>query len=250
MPLDTDLLNMATGIFAGAALFLIPLILLAGLLAFRAFLPSSDNDVPWLTPASVRHINRLLLLLIVAAVIDGVVDPIARATLPAGVADAAVIPLAIPFAIVVILIMRRLSALLSSVCRALLRGYIEDDSQLEPVFAIVNAVLFALGGILILQRLGLDLSGILAAGGIGAVVVSFAAREMLANVFAFFYILLSRPFAFGDDIGVYPNRDSDPLRGQVKKIGLMSTTILRAGGTMEIPTRLFVSVSVEVVGQE
>ena len=53
-------------------------------------------------------------------------------------------------------------------------------------------------GILVLQSIGISLSGLLAFGGIGGIAVGFAAKDLLANFFGGLSIYLDRPFTTGD----------------------------------------------------
>ena len=56
---------------------------------------------------------------------------------------------------------------------------------------------WVLSALMVLQSLGVSVSGLLAFGGIGGIAVGFAAKDMLANFWAVL-IYLDRPFAVGD----------------------------------------------------
>ena len=58
-------------------------------------------------------------------------------------------------------------------------------------------VLWVIAGIMILQSLGVSVSGLLAFGGVGGIAVGFAARDLLANFLGGLSIFLDRPFAVG-----------------------------------------------------
>ena len=74
---------------------------------------------------------------------------------------------------------------------------------------------------MLLQTLGVSISGVLAFGGVGGIAVGFAAKDMLANFFGGLTIYLDRPFSVGDWVRS-PDRD---MEGVVEKIGWRSTVI-------------------------
>jgi MscS family membrane protein len=59
---------------------------------------------------------------------------------------------------------------------------------------------FLILGILYLDATGLDVTSILAIGGVGAFAISFAAQDVIKNIFGFILIELERSFRIGDEI--------------------------------------------------
>ncbi len=87
------------------------------------------------------------------------------------------------------------------------------------VAATSNAVL-AIGALVALSQLGLELGPLLAGLGIAGFIVGFALQDSLSNFAAGMMILGYRPFDVGDII------DAASVRGEVSHMSLVNTTIL------------------------
>ena len=70
-------------------------------------------------------------------------------------------------------------------------------ATISAVARLSRIVLWVVAGIMILQSLGVSVSGLLAFGGVGGIAVGFAARDLLANFLGGLSIFLDRPFAVG-----------------------------------------------------
>ena len=57
-----------------------------------------------------------------------------------------------------------------------------DRATISAVARLSRIVLWVIAGIMILQSLGVSVSGLLAFGGVGGIAVGFAARDLLANL--------------------------------------------------------------------
>jgi small-conductance mechanosensitive channel/CRP-like cAMP-binding protein len=87
-----------------------------------------------------------------------------------------------------------------------------------------------------------SVAGIWATSGIVGIVVGFALRNMIADVFSGVALNVDRPFKIGDWIEVHP-RSVDPLRGCVKEISWRTTRILKTDNTtVVIPNSLISSI--------
>ena len=94
----------------------------------------------------------------------------------------------------------------------------------------------------IFQVMGITISGILAFGGVGGLVVGMAAKDLLANFFGSFIIYMDRPFKVGDWIRS-PDRN---IEGTVEKIGFRVTCIRTfEKRPLYVPNAVFTSISVE-----
>jgi len=82
-----------------------------------------------------------------------------------------------------------------------------------------NVLLFAVGFIVILNILGVNLTAILSGLGIGGFAVAFAAKDSIANIFGSISILMGDLFEQGDWIAM------GDMEGTVVEIGLRATTI-------------------------
>lgn len=109
-------------------------------------------------------------------------------------------------------------------------------SQLLRVSILITATL------VILQTMGVNISAVLAFGGIGGIAVGFAAKDLLANFFGGLMIYLDRPFNIGDWVRS-PDRQ---IEGTVEKIGWRLTVIRTFDKRpLYIPNATFANIAVE-----
>ncbi len=85
---------------------------------------------------------------------------------------------------------------------------------------IIKAVVFALGGLIILNGLGVSITPMLTALGVGGLAVALALQDTLSNLFAGMHILIEMPVRIGD----YIKLDSGE-EGFVSDIGWRTTRI-------------------------
>ena len=109
-------------------------------------------------------------------------------------------------------------------------------AQLLRISVIITAFLVGL------QTMGVNISAILAFGGIGGIAIGFAAKDMLSNFFGGLMIYLDRPFAVVDWV-----RSSDRnIEGTVERIGWRLTVIRTFDKRpLYIPNSVFASIAVE-----
>ncbi len=94
----------------------------------------------------------------------------------------------------------------------------------------------------IFQLLGISISGILAFGGVGGLIVGMAAKDLLANFFGSLIIYLDRPFKVGDWVRS-PDRS---IEGTVEHIGFRVTRIRTFDKRpLYVPNSVFTNISVE-----
>ncbi|HEX6592195.1 MAG TPA: mechanosensitive ion channel family protein [Moraxellaceae bacterium] len=109
-------------------------------------------------------------------------------------------------------------------------------AKLARISAVVTAFL------ILLERLGYSVAGVMAFGGIGGIAVGFAAKDLLANFFGGLMIFLDRPFSIGDWIRS-PDRS---IEGTVEEIGWRQTRIRTFEmRPLYVPNSTFTSISVE-----
>ena len=88
-------------------------------------------------------------------------------------------------------------------------------AKLTRLSVVISAVLVAL------PTLGIQITALLAFGGVGGIAVGFAAQDLLSNFFGGLMIYLDRPFAIGDWIRS-PDRE---IEGTVESIGWRLTVV-------------------------
>ena len=117
-----------------------------------------------------------------------------------------------------------------------------DKHTAEAISKLIRLAVFITAGLVIMQKLGFSIAGVLAMGGIGGIAVGFAAKDLLANFFGGLIIYLDRPFTVGDWVRS-PDRE---IEGTVEKIGWRMTVIRNfESRPLYIPNSIFTSIVVE-----
>jgi MscS family membrane protein len=117
-----------------------------------------------------------------------------------------------------------------------------DPTTVQLVGKITKLALTILIVMPIFQILGISISGMLAFGGMGGLIVGMAAKDLLANFFGSIIIYLDKPFVVGDWIRS-PDRS---IEGTVEKIGFRLTSIRTFDKRpLYVPNSVFTNISVE-----
>ena len=101
-------------------------------------------------------------------------------------------------------------------------------SAMGIIRLLVTFVLFAIALIVVLDNLGVNVTGLVAGLGVGGIAIGLAAQGIFADLFAALAILFDRPFRRGDAISY------DKSSGTVEAIGLKSTRIRAPTGEERI----------------
>jgi MscS family membrane protein len=88
-------------------------------------------------------------------------------------------------------------------------------AKLIRLSVVISAVLIAL------PTIGIEITALLAFGGVGGIAIGFAAQDLISNFFGGLMIYLDRPFAIGDWVRS-PDRE---IEGSVETIGWRLTVI-------------------------
>lgn len=128
--------------------------------------------------------------------------------------------------------------------RTLILGLIErrayasegDPGTLASAFSIirllVSVAVFAIAAIVVLDNLGVNVTGLVAGLGIGGIAIGLAAQGIFSDLFAALSIIFDKPFCIGDTI-TYQGKEG-PVTGTVERIGLKSTRIRALTGELRI----------------
>jgi small-conductance mechanosensitive channel len=119
--------------------------------------------------------------------------------------------------------------------RELVLGYVEHrvgagdehstlGSAVSIIRLLVTVTLFAIATILILDNLGVNVTGLVAGLGVGGIAIGLAAQGIFSDLFAALSILFDKPFRRGDSISF------GPVTGSVENIGLKTTRIRSVTG--------------------
>lgn len=117
-----------------------------------------------------------------------------------------------------------------------------DRTLVHVLSQIAKLVIIIITVLSLFQLFGLSIAGVLAFGGMGGIVIGFAAKDLLANVFGSLMLFLDRPFVIGDWISLSALK----VEGQVKAIGWRVCEVITAEGRpIYIPNALFSNLVVE-----
>ena len=117
-----------------------------------------------------------------------------------------------------------------------------DKASVHATAKLLRISMWVIAGLMVLQTVGVSVSGLLAFGGIGGIAVGFAAKDLLANFFGGLSIYLDRPFTTGDWI----RSPDQEIEGTVEDIGWRLTRIRTFDQRpLYVPNAVFSQVSVE-----
>jgi small-conductance mechanosensitive channel len=109
-------------------------------------------------------------------------------------------------------------------------GAHEDSSGLGSAMGIirllVSIAIFAIALVVVLDNLGVNVTGLIAGLGIGGIAIGLAAQGIFKDLFAALAIIFDRPFRRGDAIKF------DEHSGHVEEIGLKSTRVRADSGEL------------------
>lgn len=93
---------------------------------------------------------------------------------------------------------------------------------------LVSVVVFAVAAVVLLDNLGVNVTGLVAGLGVGGIAIGLAAQGIFADLFAALAIIFDRPFSKGDQISFGTSS------GTIEAIGLKSTRIRAYTGELRI----------------
>ena len=91
---------------------------------------------------------------------------------------------------------------------------------------IVGYIIYGFAGVLSLQRLGVDITAILAGAGVVGLAIGFGAQSLVKDLISGFFLLFDGLVAVGDVITM------EPHTGLVEKIGIRNTQIRKFSGEL------------------
>lgn len=105
------------------------------------------------------------------------------------------------------------------------------SSAVGVLTVIINVVVWAIAAIILLDNLGVNVTGLVAGLGIGGIAIGLAAQGIFSDLFAALSILLDQPFKAGDTIQI---GGPSGIVGTVEHIGLKTTRLRALSGEMVI----------------
>ena len=132
--------------------------------------------------------------------------------------------------------------------KSFLRNLKESDDPVvveqtyEITIRIFKIIVIIITALTLMQEFGLSISGLLAFGGVGGLVIGLAAKDLLSNFFGGLMIFLDRPFKVGEFIKS-PDRN---IEGIVESIGWRLTVVRTfSKNVLYIPNSAFANIVVE-----
>ncbi len=132
-----------------------------------------------------------------------------------------------------ILIVLSITMAAANITSKLVQGAIEGSTAGAPISGlsrtIIRAVIFSIGGLVLLNGLGVSITPILTALGVGGLAVALALQNTLSNLFAGIHILVEKPVRVGDYM-----RLPEGQEGFVSDIGWRTTRVREVTGNIII----------------
>lgn len=101
-------------------------------------------------------------------------------------------------------------------------------SAMVLIRLLVSFALFAIAAIVILDNLGVNVTGLIAGLGVGGIAIGLAAQGIFSDLFAAISIIFDKPFRRGDTVTY------DTTTARVEKIGMKSTRLRALTGEEKI----------------
>ena len=137
--------------------------------------------------------------------------------------------------------------LLVKVVTLYLRRQLKDRVEKARLGLIIKTVHYTTVGVAVisvLPLLGLNLSGLIVAGGVTGIVLGFASQKIVGNLISGIFLMIERPFRIGQQLNV------DGVAGFVEDIQMFSTIIRTYDGLyVRVPNeKVFTSNIINYVG--
>ena len=118
----------------------------------------------------------------------------------------------------------------------------KDTTTVTAVAKLAKLSVMVIISLSVIQTLGVSISGVLAFGGMGGLVVGMAAKDLLSNLFGALMIYMDKPFRVGDWI----RSPEKSIEGTVEAIGWRVTQIRTFDKRpLYVPNSLFTQIVVE-----
>ncbi|MBT4922750.1 MAG: mechanosensitive ion channel family protein [Rickettsiales bacterium] len=121
------------------------------------------------------------------------------------------------------------------------RASSQDANSANIIARLLRASVYITVALILMQSFGINISGLLAFGGVGGLAIGFAAQDLLANFFGAIMIYMDKPFKVGDTI----DSPDKTILGTVESIGWRLTVVRNFDQRpVYIPNALFSSIIV------
>ncbi len=182
-----------------------------------------DGSIPTIAWRAISRTKRFFRIMLAAELVNGF------ANAPEPVARTILFLFTIAFVVQVAIWAREI--ILSLVERRAQQSGTEQET-LQSAMALIRLgisfAVFAIAAIVVLDNLGVNITGLIAGLGVGGIAIGLAAQGIFSDLFAAISIIFDRPFKRGDTITY------DTTTARVEKIGMKSTRLRALSGEEKI----------------
>ena len=145
--------------------------------------------------------------------------------------------------VVVFVIVVIACVVVARVLRTYMRKVLKDkvaEHRLSVLEKFVYYGIIVIGFIIVLPQFGIDLTGLLVAGGFFGLIIGFASQSVVSNLISGLFLIFERPIKIGDQICV------GDISGVVEDIRILSTIVRNYDGVyVRIPNEKVFSSEIE-----
>jgi moderate conductance mechanosensitive channel len=98
----------------------------------------------------------------------------------------------------------------------------------------VLVIIYCMTGVLVLSRLGVPISGLVAPATVAGVALGFGAQRIVQDILAGFFLITERQYGFGDVVRLTIPGTGDPVQGTVEDVTLRVTQVRTVNGEVVI----------------
>lgn len=215
---DTHWLQIALALGAGAAIYLV-LSLLRGLALKKAQAAPGQFTITDIVGRVIHKTKSLVIAIVAIRLVAGYANP------PAVVLQ--LVQFAFTVAAVLQVAIWGREIILGLIQRRAAEGNNETlTNAIGIIRLLISVALFAIAAIVILDNMGVNVTGLVAGLGIGGIAIGLAAQGIFSDLFASLSIIFDRPFRVGETIKY------DNSVATVERIGLKSTHLRSVNGEL------------------
>ena len=136
-------------------------------------------------------------------------------------------PMILIYILIVIIIATLITRIIAYIMNKMDRFH-KNKAAIYLARDIINYIIYFIALMIILQFFGINLAGTLLSLGIVGIAVSFAAKDIISNLFSGIILIIGKSIQVGDTIEI------NNKKGVVERISLRSTTIIDDNGIRDI----------------
>ncbi|WP_422397219.1 mechanosensitive ion channel family protein [Sphingopyxis kveilinensis] len=211
-------LQIGIAVAAGLAIYFF-LSMLRGFALKRAQATPGDFTLTHIVGRVIHKTKSFVLAIVAVRLVAGYAQP--------PVAIMQIIQLVFTVAVVLQVAIWAREVILGLIQRRASDGHNETLSNAMGIIRLlISVALFAIAAIVILDNMGVNVTGLVAGLGIGGIAIGLAAQGIFSDLFASLSIIFDRPFRVGETIKY------DTSTATVERIGLKSTRLRSINGEL------------------